>query len=29
VRAALIACGRHPIEEFQRIAVPNAELIST
>ena len=28
VRAALIACGHHPIEEFQQIAVPNAELIS-
>jgi probable phosphoglycerate mutase len=27
VRAALIARGRHRIEEFQRIAVPNAELI--
>ena len=29
VRAALIARGRHPIEEFQRIKVPNAELIAT
>jgi broad specificity phosphatase PhoE len=29
VRAALIACGRRPIEEFQRIEVPNAELVET
>lgn len=27
VRAALVALGRRPIEDFQRIAVPNAELI--
>jgi broad specificity phosphatase PhoE len=27
VRAALIARGRRPIDEFQRIEVPNAELI--
>ncbi len=27
VRAALIACGRHPIADFQRIRVPNAELV--
>jgi 2,3-bisphosphoglycerate-dependent phosphoglycerate mutase len=27
VRAALVACGRHPIEDFQKIRVPNAELV--
>lgn len=27
VRAALVACGRHPLAEFQRIPVPNAELV--
>ena len=27
VRAGLVACGRHPIAEFQRIRVPNAELV--
>jgi broad specificity phosphatase PhoE len=28
VRAALVACGLHPLGEFQRIRVPNAELVA-
>jgi probable phosphoglycerate mutase len=28
VRAALVACGLHPLGEFQRIKVPNAELVA-
>lgn len=28
VRAALVACGIHPLGEFQRIKVPNAELVA-
>jgi broad specificity phosphatase PhoE len=28
VRAALVACGLHPLGEFQQIKVPNAELVA-
>jgi probable phosphoglycerate mutase len=28
VRAALVACGRHPLGDFQHIRVPNAELVA-
>jgi broad specificity phosphatase PhoE len=28
VRAALVACGRHPLVDFQRIKVPNAVLVA-